>query len=38
MPAEPLTAAMIEAGVDAFYDADLDPGSPDSLRETIVAI
>jgi hypothetical protein len=26
---------MIEAGIDAYYAADFDPGSPFSLRETI---
>jgi hypothetical protein len=30
-----LTDTMIEAGIDAYYAADLDPGSPFSLRETI---
>jgi hypothetical protein len=30
--------AMIEAGIDAYYAADLDPGSPFSLRETIARI
>jgi hypothetical protein len=30
-----LTDMMIEAGIDAYYAADFDPGSPFSLRETI---
>jgi hypothetical protein len=30
-----LTETMIEAGIDAYYAADFDPGSPFSLRETI---
>lgn len=30
-----LTDAMIEAGIDAYYAADFDSGSPFSLRETI---
>jgi hypothetical protein len=29
------TETMIEAGIDAYYAADFDPGSPFSLRETI---
>ena len=29
------TETMIEAGLDAYYAADLDPGSPFSLRDTI---
>jgi hypothetical protein len=33
-----LTEAVIEAGVDAYYDADLDPGSPFSLRRAIARI
>jgi hypothetical protein len=33
-----LTETMIEAGIDAYYAADLDPGSPFSLRETIARI
>jgi hypothetical protein len=32
------TEPMIEAGIDAYYAADLDPGSPFSLRETIERI
>jgi hypothetical protein len=32
------TEAMIEAGIDAYYAADFDPGSPFSLRETIERI
>ena len=30
--------AMIEAGIDAYYAADFDPGSPFSVRETIARI
>jgi len=30
-----LSETMIEAGIDAYYAADFDPGSPFSLRETI---
>jgi hypothetical protein len=40
-PPEPeigLTETMIEAGIDAYYAADFDPGSPFSLRETIARI
>ena len=33
-----LTETMIEAGIDAYYAADFDPGSPFSLRETIARI
>ena len=33
-----LTDTMIEAGIDAYYAADFDPGSPFSLRETIARI
>ena len=33
-----LTETMIEAGIDAYYEADFDPGSPFSLRETIARI
>jgi len=33
-----LTEAMIEAGIDAYYAADFDPGSPFSLRETVARI
>jgi hypothetical protein len=33
-----LTDAMIEAGIDAYYQADFDPGSPFSLRETVARI
>jgi hypothetical protein len=33
-----LTEAMIEAGIEAYYSADFDPGSPFSLRETIERI
>ena len=33
-----LTETMIEAGIDAYYAADFDPGSPFSLRETITRI
>jgi hypothetical protein len=32
------TDAMIEAGIDAYYAADFDPGSPFSLRATIERI
>jgi hypothetical protein len=32
------TETMIEAGIDAYYAADFDPGSPFSLRETIARI
>jgi hypothetical protein len=32
------TEAMLEAGIDAYYAADFDPGSPFSLRETIERI
>ena len=40
-PSDPeagLTETMIEAGIDAYYAADFDPGSPFSLRETIARI
>jgi len=33
-----LTETMIEAGIDAYYAADFDPGSPFSLRETVARI
>ena len=33
-----LTETMIEAGIDAYYAADFDPGSPFSVRETIARI
>jgi hypothetical protein len=33
-----LTETMIEAGIDAYYAADFDPGSPFSLRDTIARI
>jgi hypothetical protein len=33
-----LTEAMIEAGIDAYYAVDFDPGSPFSLRETVARI
>jgi hypothetical protein len=29
------TEAMLEAGIDAYYAADFDPGSPFSLRDAI---
>lgn len=32
------TEQMIEAGIDAYYAADFDPGSPFSLRRTIARI
>jgi hypothetical protein len=41
LPPDPeigLTETMIEAGIDAYYAADFDPGSPFSLRETITRI
>jgi hypothetical protein len=33
-----LTEPMIEAGIDAYYAGDFDPGSPFSLRATIERI
>ena len=33
-----VTEGMIEAGIDAYYAADFDPGSPFSLRETVARI
>jgi hypothetical protein len=33
-----LTETMIEAGIDAYFAADFDPGSPFSLREAIARI
>ena len=33
-----LTETMIEAGIDAYYAADFDPGSPFSLRDTVARI
>jgi hypothetical protein len=33
-----ITPEMIEAGVDAYYEANFDPGSPFSLQETVECI